>query len=60
MNSIEPENIQGNPSRHPFNLTQVKLRFITNFLLSQSEQQALSKLWEIKKRDGESSWEYNQ
>jgi hypothetical protein len=38
----------------------VKQRFIEKFWLPQSDQQDLSELWEIKQRDGESAWEYNQ
>jgi hypothetical protein len=60
MKSIEPGNPQGTPPGQPFNLSQVKQRFIAEFHLPQSEQQALSELWEIKQRDEESSWEYNQ
>jgi hypothetical protein len=56
MKSIKP----GNPQGKPFPLPQVKQKFIVEFKLPQSEQQALSELWEIKQRDGESSWEYNQ
>jgi hypothetical protein len=56
MKSIEP----GNPQGHDFTLAQVKQWFIAEFCLPQSEQHALSELWEIKQRDGESSWEYNQ
>jgi hypothetical protein len=56
MKSIE----LGNPKGKPFPLPQVKQKFIVEFKLPQSEQQALSELWEIKQRDGESSWEYNQ
>jgi hypothetical protein len=43
-----------------FTLPRVKQRFIAKFCLPQSEKHALSELWEIKQRDGESSWEYNQ
>jgi hypothetical protein len=50
MKSIEP----GNPQGKPFPLPQVKQKFIVEFKLPQSEQQALSELWEIKQRDGES------
>jgi len=43
-----------------FTLGQVRMRFITEFKLPQSEQQALSKLLEIQQREGESAWEYSQ
>jgi hypothetical protein len=55
MNSIETVNPQGTPLGQPFNIAQVKHIFIVEFLLSQSEQHALSELWEIKQRDGEST-----
>jgi hypothetical protein len=43
-----------------FTLGQVRLNFIAEFKLPQSEQQALFELWEIQEREGESAWEYNQ
>jgi hypothetical protein len=43
-----------------FTLAQVCLKFIVEFKLPQSEQQALSELQEIQQREGESSWEYSQ
>jgi hypothetical protein len=55
MKAIEP-GLQG----QAFTLGQVCLKFIAEFKLPQSEQQALSELWEIQQREGESSWEYNQ
>jgi hypothetical protein len=55
MKTIEP-GIQG----QAFTLVQVRQRFIAEFWLPQSEKQALSELQEIKQRDGESAWEYNQ
>jgi len=54
MNEIELRT-QGNS----FMLTQVKQIFIAVFWLPQSKQHSPSELWEIKQRDGESSWEYN-
>jgi hypothetical protein len=35
-------------------------KIIIEFKIPQSKQQAHSELWEIKQRDGESSWKYNQ
>lgn len=43
-----------------FTLGQVRTRFIAEFKLPQSEQQALSELHEIQQREGELAWEYNQ
>jgi hypothetical protein len=43
-----------------FTLVQVHLKFIAEFKLPQSEQQALSELQEIQQREGESTWQYNQ
>lgn len=48
MKSIEP----GNPQGQPFPLPQVKQKFIAEFKLPQSKQQALFELREIKQRDG--------
>jgi hypothetical protein len=56
MKSIEPRNPQG----IQFPLPQVKQKFIVEFKLPQSEKQDLYELREIKQRDGESTWEYNQ
>jgi hypothetical protein len=55
MKAIEP-GLQG----QAFTLGQVRLNFIVEFKLPQSEQQALSELQEIQQREGESSWEYSQ
>jgi hypothetical protein len=57
MNIIEPgvSGMQG----QAFTLGQVRMKFIAEFKLPQSEQQALSELREIQQREGESSWEYN-
>ena len=55
MKVIEP-GVQG----QAFTLGQVRLKFIAEFKLSQSEQQALSQLREIQQREGESTWEYSQ
>jgi hypothetical protein len=54
MKYIEP-GVQG----QAFTLSQVRLKFITEFKLPQSEKQSLSKLWEIQQREGEYSWEYS-
>jgi hypothetical protein len=43
-----------------FTLGQLWTRFIEEFKLPQSEQQAISELREIHQREGESAWEYNQ
>jgi hypothetical protein len=43
-----------------FTLDQVRTRFIAEFKLPQSEQQAMSELQEIQQREGESAWEYSQ
>ena len=57
MNFIEPRvpRIQV----QAFTLDQVWIRFIAEFKLRQSEQQALSELRRIQKREGESTWEYS-
>jgi hypothetical protein len=55
MKAIEPR-LQG----QAFTLGQVRLKFIVEFKLPQSKKQVISKLWEIQKGEGESSWEYNQ
>jgi hypothetical protein len=55
MKEIEPKD-----KGKYFTLAEVKNIFIVEFWLPQSEQQALSKLREIKKRYSESTWEYNQ
>jgi hypothetical protein len=55
MKAIEP-GVQG----QDFTLAQVRLKFIVEFKLPQSEKQALSELWEIQQREGESAWEYSQ
>jgi hypothetical protein len=55
-----PNQRPGNNQGKPFSLTQVKQEIYSKFWLPQSEQQALSELREIKQRDGESAWEYNQ
>jgi hypothetical protein len=55
MKDIEP-GVQGNA----FTLDQVHHKFIVEFKLPQSEQQALSELCEIQQREGESAWEYSQ
>jgi hypothetical protein len=54
MKDIEP-GLQG----QEFTLGQVHLKFIVEFKLPQSKQQALSELREIQQREGESAWEYN-
>ena len=58
MKTIEPgvPGMQG----QVFTLGQVRMRFIVEFKLPQSEQQALSELHEIQQREGKSAWEYNQ
>jgi hypothetical protein len=58
MKIIEPRvtGMQG----QAFTLGQVRMRFIAEFKLPQSEQQAMSELHEIQQREGESAWEYNQ
>jgi hypothetical protein len=58
MNIIEP-GVPGTQGQ-AFTLGQVRMRFIAEFKLPQSEQQALSELHEIQQREGESAWEYNQ
>jgi hypothetical protein len=57
MKTIEPRvpGLQG----QVFTLGQVRTRFIAEFKLPQSEQQALSKLREIQQQEDESAWEYN-
>jgi hypothetical protein len=55
MKVIEP-GLQG----QSFTLVQVQHKFIAEFQLPQSKKQALTELWDIKQRDGESTWEYNQ
>jgi hypothetical protein len=54
MKDIEPRLLG-----HTFTLGQVRLKVIIEFKLPQSEQHALSELWEIQQREGESVWEYN-
>jgi hypothetical protein len=56
MKIIEPRvpGMQG----QAFTLDQVRTRFIAEFKLPQSEQEALSGLRDIQQREGESSWEY--
>jgi hypothetical protein len=58
MKAIEPgvPGVQG----QAFTLGQVWIKFIAEFKLPQSEQQALSELHEIQQREGESAWEYSQ
>jgi hypothetical protein len=56
MKAIDPGGSQGKE----FTLGQVQTKFITEFKLPPSEQQALSKLRVIQQREGESSWEYSQ
>jgi hypothetical protein len=58
MKAIEPgvPGVQG----QAFTLDQVRTKFIAEFKLPQSEQQALSELHEIQQREGESAWEYSQ
>ena len=38
-------------------IADVKQDFIKEFKLPQTDQQGLSKLWEIKQREGENVWE---
>jgi len=56
MKAIELGGMQG----QAFTLGQVRIKFITEFQLPQSEQQALSELCRIQNREGESTWEYSQ
>jgi hypothetical protein len=57
MNIIELR-VQGMQGQ-AFTLGQVWTRFIAEFKLPQSEQQALSNLCKIQQREGESAWEYS-
>jgi hypothetical protein len=50
MKDIEPR-VEGKT----FTLGQVRLNFIAEFKLPQSEKQVLCELWEIQKREGESA-----
>jgi hypothetical protein len=55
MKAIEPE-VLG----QVFTLGQVRLKFIAEFKLPESEKQALSELQEIQQREGEFAWDYSQ
>jgi hypothetical protein len=57
MNIIEP-GVSGTQGQ-VFTLGQVWTKFIAEFKIPQSEQQALSKLHEIQQREGELAWEYS-
>jgi hypothetical protein len=46
--------------RQAFTLDQVWTKFIVEFNLPQSEQQALSELHEIRQKEVEWAWEYSQ